>query len=180
MNKRASTIKWYRQCMISHCRVSAEHSRAWCDHSWNSFHKLQIFEWSSVTLWQSCKVNSEDICSAANKFAEDNTSTSLLLVSIPYLCLLSLPNLITAYLGSPFIPGDVDNVKMDEWPLRWHSYVRWWCGYLPLLNNLRVISVSGLQAEDGEHQLSPAKRLRVHSDAVKASQVWVFSRHALL
>ena len=55
---------------------------------------------------------------AQHKFAEDNTSTSLLLVSIPYLCLLSLPNLITAYLGSPFIPGDVDNVKMDEWPLR--------------------------------------------------------------
>jgi len=61
------------------------------------------------------KVNSKDtgIRSVANKFSEDDASTSLQLVFLPYLCLLSL------YLDSPInspngIPGDVDSVKMDE------------------------------------------------------------------
>ena len=54
--------------------------------------------------------------SAADKFAEDDAS---ILWLVPYWCLLSLLNLITAYLESLIdslngIPGDVDNVKMDE------------------------------------------------------------------
>ena len=81
--------------------------------------------------WQSQLRGHWHTRSAANKFVEGNALTSLQLVFLPYLCLLSLLNLITAYLDSPFIPGDVDNVKVDEWPLPWHSYVRWWCSYLP-------------------------------------------------
>jgi len=116
-------------------------------------HTYIVFR-SSVTTWQShlCfawlidHTNSEDtgIRLAANKFVKDNSSTSLQLVFLLYLCLLLLLHLITVYLDSPInspngIPGDVDSVKMDERHMPWHSYGRWWS---PAINNLRVIWVS--------------------------------------
>jgi len=71
------------------------------------------------------KVNSKDIVMHAQQ--PINLPRSILLqlitsVFLSYSCLLLMLNLITAYLDSPIdspngTPGDVDNVKMDEWRL---------------------------------------------------------------
>jgi len=67
-------------------------------------------------------------CSAAHKLTQDDMSASLQLVTLTDSGPLSTSSLICIdvipILSPDDIPGDLDDVEMDEWRL---PYGRWWC-----------------------------------------------------